>query len=165
VGIGTLLADNPQLTVRLVEGRQPQPVVLDSRLRTPPDARLFSGPCNPWIAALEPLPSSKQAALERAGARLLSFDPGPDGRIPLPALLECLAGQGVNSLMVEGGAEVLAAFLAQRLADQAIITIAPLFVGGLHALSPDIPLSPFPRLHDYNCERLGEDLIIWGKIG
>jgi 3,4-dihydroxy 2-butanone 4-phosphate synthase/GTP cyclohydrolase II len=164
VGIGTLLSDNPQLTVRLVEGRQPQPLVLDSRLRTPPEARLFSGPCKPWIAALNPLPSDRQAALEQAGARLLPFDPGPDGRIPLPALLERLAGQGVNSLMVEGGAEVLVAFLAQRLADQAVITIAPIFVGGLHALSQETPLYPFLRLKDFNFEQLGEDLVIWGKV-
>jgi 3,4-dihydroxy 2-butanone 4-phosphate synthase/GTP cyclohydrolase II len=164
VGIGTVLADNPRLTVRLASGPQPQPVVLDSDLRTPPGAALLGGPRPPWIAATEAAPPDRASGLERAGARLLRFPPGPDGRIPLPALLERLAELGVNSLMVEGGAEVITAFLANRLADQVVLTVAPLFVGGLRAVGGSAPLPDFSRLRQVQAEQYGEDLIVWGRF-
>src|SRR4029450_6900487 len=70
VGIGTVLADNPRLTVRLVEGKNPQPIVADSRLRFPLSANLLCAhPLAPWIAAGEPADASRQRVLEAAGAR------------------------------------------------------------------------------------------------
>jgi 3,4-dihydroxy 2-butanone 4-phosphate synthase/GTP cyclohydrolase II len=72
--------------------------------------------------------------------------------------------------MVEGGASVVASFLSQHLADLVLLTIAPIFVGGLHALEnpvgqADSPPShqSFPRLQDWDSERLGNDLIVWGR--
>lgn len=164
VGIGTVLADDPRLTVRLADGGQPQPVVLDSRLRTPLRARLLSGQRAPWIATLEDAPGDRQAALRSAGARLLTFSHGLDGRVPLPDLLARLASEGIYSLMVEGGAQTLTAFLSQGLADQVVITIAPLFVGGLPALTPGSAFKQFPHLEQAGCERLDEDFIVWGKL-
>jgi riboflavin biosynthesis pyrimidine reductase len=91
--------------------------------------------------------------------------------VSLPALLECLAEHGINSLMVEGGAQVIASFLSQRLVDQVVVTIAPLFMGGLPAVSQGAIQSlagpmgaSIPRLKDPSYERLGDDLIVWGKI-
>ena len=90
VGIGTVLADNPRLTVRLVEGRHPQPVVVDSQLRFPPDANLLKHhPLPAWSAASEHADRGRQHALERAGAHVLRLPAGPRGGLNLAALLEC----------------------------------------------------------------------------
>jgi 3,4-dihydroxy 2-butanone 4-phosphate synthase/GTP cyclohydrolase II len=172
VGIGTVLADDPQLIVRLAEGKSPRPVVLDSRLRTPVDARLLtSHPLSVWIATTPQADPHQASALQAAGARLLVLPTDAVGQVSLPALLECLASQGINSLMVEGGAQVIASFLSQRLADQVVVTIAPLFLGGLPAISQSAIKAhagridaSFPRLKDISYERLGDDLIVWGKI-
>ncbi len=161
VGIGTVLADDPALTVRRIPGPSPQPVVLDSRLRFPLQARLLRHPRGVWIACSGADPQ-KRAALESAGARLFDLPPDEAGRVALPALLACLADEGIDSLMVEGGARVIRAFLSQGLADHLVLTIAPLFVGGLHAVEGLLP--DFPRLEEVGYERLGDDLIVWGRI-
>jgi 3,4-dihydroxy 2-butanone 4-phosphate synthase/GTP cyclohydrolase II len=166
VGIGTVLADNPRLTVRLVEGPQPQPVILDSQLRFPLNANLLNGPHPPWIAATGLAGPDPQMALQAAGVRVIRFPPDSSGRVPLPSLLEYLAKQGVKRLMVEGGARVISSFLSANLVDRVLLTIAPRFVGGLKAFEREpagISL-PMPNLQDLDYDRLGDDLIVWGKL-
>lgn len=172
VGIGTVLADNPRLTVRLASGSNPQPVILDSQLRFPLQARLLqdqsdSGVRAPWIATTERADQHIANALEAAGAQVLRFAAGPNGRVPLEAPLKQLAVCGVRSLLVEGGARVITSFLAAGLVDSVVITVAPLFVGGLHAVEhlavngqPDL----YPRAHELKAAGLGEDLVVWGKL-
>jgi len=167
VGIGTVLADNPRLTVRLVSGRNPQPILLDSKLRTPPQARLLEEPPYPWLAAGESALPEQQARLEAAGARVLRFALDGCGRIPLDALLARLAQEGISSLMVEGGTRVISAFLKAGLVDNVLLTLAPVFIGGLHALEasgPEGALPHQPRLQNMGFEKLGEDLIVWGNL-
>ena len=169
VGIGTVLADDPRLTVRLVDGKHPQPVVLDGRLRTPLDSRLMQHPLRPWIATLDGADPGKRAQLEELGAVIYPLPAAGPGRVSLPALLEMLAGGGLDSLMVEGGAEVIRAFLSQELVNQVVLTIAPVFVGGLRVAPPGESVFPaieggFPRLHEMGCEILGEDLVVWGRL-
>jgi riboflavin-specific deaminase-like protein len=163
VGIGTVLADDPRLNVRLVDGPDPQPVVLDSRLRLPLEARLLSNNRPPWIATLPGTGSKKQEALEQRGVRLLTLPAGENGRISLPELLGCLGELGLSSLMVEGGASVITSFLAQGLVDNLILTIAPVIIGGLGAIEAQGAV-PHYRLDSPGYERLGDDLIVWGKI-
>ena len=170
VGIGTVLADDPQLTVRLVEGVSPQPVVLDSRLRTPLDSRLMQNPLKPWIATFQDTDPTKKAQLERRGARVFPLPASEQGGVSLPATLAMLAGQGLDSLMVEGGVKVIGAFLSQKLADLLVLTVAPVFVGGLHIRMPEGSEFPaqagrFPRLNEMSCEILGDDLVVWGRLG
>jgi riboflavin-specific deaminase-like protein len=164
VGIGTVLADDPRLSVRLAEGRDPQPVVLDSHLRLPVDARLLGGSRPPWIAALPGADPQKQAQLEKRGVQVLSLPAAEDGYISLVSLLGCLAGLGINSLMVEGGARVIASFLTQGLVDRLVLTVAPVIVGGLRAVDLETAFPHPPRLKAPRYECLGEDLIVWGKI-
>jgi 3,4-dihydroxy 2-butanone 4-phosphate synthase/GTP cyclohydrolase II len=182
VGIGTLLADDPQLTVRLVEGRQPRPVVLDSHLRFPLHARLLNHPRSPWIGTLETENTDKRTALEARGVTILTVPKDGQGQVDLNSLLERLGDLGVASLMVEGGAGVISSFLRNGLVDQVVLTISPLFLGGLHSLS-DLPgynpineqtplpssgknaMSLYPRLKHWDFQRLGDDLIVWGKLG
>lgn len=179
IGIGTLLADDPRLTVRLAGGADPQPVILDSRLRTPIPARVFQRR-PPWIATTSALDlaqsagpgaardandlAGRAAALEASGARLLRLPGDDQGRVWLPALLECLAGLGVRRLMVEGGAAVITSFLKARLVDSLVVTIAPRLVGGQPAVESPLEQedSGFPLIPGYDCARLGDDLVIWG---
>ncbi len=166
VGIGTILSDNPHLTVRLVEGPQPQPVILDSHLRFPLDANLLHGPRPPWIAVTDQIGSTPPQALQDAGARLIRLPPDITGQVPLPGLLESLAELGVKRLMVEGGARVISAFLSMGLVDRVLLTIAPRFVGGLKAFEQDPSRiwAHMPELQEIGYDRLGDDLIVWGKL-
>ncbi len=165
VGIGCVLADNPRLTVRLVCGGNPQPIIVDSRLRFPLSSHLLGndGPL-PWIATTENANGKKGKKLEWAGATLIRLKSTASGKVDLPLLLFSLGQRGVNSVMVEGGARIISSFLRTRLVDQVVITIAPVLVGGLRvrgrfAFSPD----DFPRLRNMLYERAGDDLILCGN--
>jgi len=167
VGIGTVLADNPRLTVRLVDGHNPQPVVIDSRLRFPPDANLLQAhPLHIWIATSHQADQARQAVLERAGARILRLPSRPDGLVDLAALLEGLAALGVQRLMVEGGARLITNLLRERLADLLVLTISPRFVGGLRAVDNLDGSEPgcLPHVRRPSYERLGDDVVVWGEL-
>ena len=169
-GVGTILADDPLLTVRLVEGGNPQPVILDSRLRIPLEARLLTqNPRRPWIACTPAADPARRAALERHGATVLTVPAGPDGQVDLPSLLACLYERGIHRLMVEGGATVITSFLAQGLVDWVVLTVAPVFLGGLHAVEEPPWQSgssqmPLPRLQIIESEQMGEDLVLLGQM-
>jgi 3,4-dihydroxy 2-butanone 4-phosphate synthase/GTP cyclohydrolase II len=171
VGIGTVLADDPCLSVRHIEGKSPQPVILDSRLRTPIDSKLLTeSPSKPWIITTPSSDQRKKSALEAAGGRILFVPPDSDGCVELSCTLEYLAELGISSLMVEGGAQVITSFLKNRLVDWVAITIAPVYVGGLNVVESllnnhDIGKhNAFPRLREFNCEKVGGDLVIWGRL-
>jgi GTP cyclohydrolase II len=171
-GVGTVLVDDPQLTVRLVNGRQPQPVILDGRLRTPLQARLMAPDRQapkPWIAAIPSADQLRKIELENVGARVLVLPEAPKGRVSLPDLLSRLAELDLDSLMVEGGARVITSFLAQGLVDFCVITISPRYVGGMNLITPGgltgrVLRSGMPRLREVGFDRLGDDLIIWGML-
>jgi len=160
VGIGTVLADNPRLTVRLASGPDPQPVVLDSHLRFPLDANLLRHPRPPWIATTARAAPERQAALEAAGARVIRFPADDCGRVHLSALLDALADAGIKTLMVEGGSAVVTSFLSARLVDRVALTLAPRLVGGLRAVAAPCDL----RLQNVTCRPLGIDLIVEADV-
>jgi 3,4-dihydroxy 2-butanone 4-phosphate synthase/GTP cyclohydrolase II len=163
VGVGTVIADNPRLTARQVGGPNPQPVILDSRLRTSVQSHLVQRATQPvWIATTSAASPERMSALARAGARLLVLPADGDGRVSLAALLSTLAEDDVSSLMVEGGAQVITQFLSQGLADWVAITIAPLFLGGLRAVEQALP-KPH-RLVDVQFDHLGQDLQVFGRL-
>ncbi len=161
VGLGTVLADDPRLTVRHAEGPDPQPVILDSLLRCPLEAALLRHPTRQlWIAARADAPAARRRALEAAGARLLAFPPDDQGRVPLPALLTALGELGVRTLMVEGGARVITACLVQGLADRLIVTIAPRLLGGLPAVAAPVNVA----LRRARYEVMGADVVVSAEI-
>ena len=164
VGIGTVLADNPRLNVRLAAGADPQPIVVDSRLRFPPYANLLKNRQSPLIVTNEGADAERQQTLEAAGARVLRL-PGNNGWIDLADLLKHLGAMGINSLMVEGGAQIITSFLASRLVDQVVLTIAPLLVGGLRVVNHlgHSSRRRFPRLKNLSYQQLGDDLVLRGE--
>ncbi len=162
VGIGTVLADDPQLTARREAGPDPQPVILDSRLRTPRHARLWDHPKPPWFFSGEPASHTGRALVEGRGGRLITV-PADGGRLDLNAVLASLGEQGVTSLMVEGGAEVITSFLSSGLADRVAATIAPVYVGGLRMLERRLP--GLPRLQRAASFQMGPDIVVVGRFG
>lgn len=161
VGIGTVLADDPQLTVRLVDGVHPQPVVLDSQLCLPLAARLLKHPTHRPLIVTGPQSSEpRRRALEEAGARVVRAPLDANGRIQLKTALGLLRSFGIESLMVEGGARVITAFLAEKLVDRVALTIAPRFVGGLRAYDAPVGLD----LRDVRYQVLGVDVIVEGVL-
>ncbi len=172
VGLETVLADDPQLTTRLPRKRSKDPirVVLDSRLRTPPTARLLhldsSAPT--WVATTPAAPRDKIQALESLGATVLVL-PAEGGRVALPPLLEELGRQRVQSLLVEGGAEVLGAFFTAGLVDKFYFFYAPKFLGSQEALSviggPGVTrLAEAHQARDLSLRQLGQDLLVSGYL-
>jgi len=172
VGIGTILADNPRLNVRLVEGPSPQPIILDSNLRTPTDCRIMQEHTRkPWLAAANTIAKSKLEMLEEAGGEGILLPVDRSGGIELPALLESIWKKGIFSLMVEGGAAVITSFLNQGLVDYAVITIAPAFIGGFNVLldgdlayRDGTDIFAFPVLDHPQFQQCGADLVVWGKV-
>ncbi len=166
VGINTLLSDDPRLTVRLVAGKNPQPVVLDSRLRSPLDARLFSPPCvGPIIATTEQASAVREKRLRAGGAEVVRLPSQPNGRVDLHMLLRHLYDLGIRSLMVEGGAGVITDFVACQLIDRMIITIAPQFVDPLTAVKPSLPKTlGSGRLTNVQYESFSGDLVVYGDV-
>jgi riboflavin-specific deaminase-like protein len=168
VGVGTILADDPRLTVRLGDGDDPQVVILDSQLRMPLNAAVLQQK-PPWIATTDRVDPDKVAALENRGVRFLHMPLDSQGRVALPDLLSCLKQLGLKNLMVEGGAGVITSFVSQHLVDFLVLTISPMIVGGFKAVQlPSNILgessTDFPRMDVFKAEKLGADLIIWGVI-
>lgn len=165
VGVGTLLADDPRLTVRRAPGPQPQPVVLDRVLRTPPAARLFDHPRRPWLACAPQADTARKAALTARGARLLELPPDARGGLDLAALLQRLHAEGVRTLMVEGGARVLTSFLRAGLADRLALTLAPRLAGGLRAVGPLAAAGHAPpRLAQARWLAAGDDMLVLAEL-
>jgi GTP cyclohydrolase II len=168
IGIGTLLVDDPQLTVRLVEGDNPRPVILDTRLRTPLDSFLVRAN-SPWIATIKDANQLQAQKLSSLGAKLFHLPTNELGHVQLPPLLEILYREGIRCLMVEGGARVLASFLGAQLVDFIVVTISPLILGGLPAvqfpgsLDSSMDNRDVPRLDRMYTELAGEDLVVYGR--
>lgn len=165
VGIGTVLADDPQLTVKEIEGPSPRPIVLDTHLRTPLGARIIARHGAPaWLVHDPMAPAAKARTLAGAGAEPMPCATGPDGRIDLAALMRRLAEHSVGSVMVEGGARVITSFVGQRLADVLIITISPKWIGGLSVVDhPGSPLEFGLQMADPFFQPLGTDVILWAR--
>lgn len=138
VGIGTVLRDDPRLTIRhpAWKGKTAARVVLDARLRFPPRAALLRtlarGPL--WILTGPDPPAAERKALERAGAEIVPLA-GRGGRVDLREALAVLGRREVAHLLVEGGGRVHGAFLDARLADRIVLFVAPKVIGGAEALS------------------------------
>lgn len=138
VGIGTVLADDPLLTARCeFPARQPLRVVVDSRLRIPPESQLVrtAPDVGLLVATATATESEKAAALRAAGAEVVSL-PRPDGQVDLAALVHLLGTRGIDSVLVEGGGTLQEAMFRTGLVDRTIIYLAPKVVGGAGALSP-----------------------------
>jgi diaminohydroxyphosphoribosylaminopyrimidine deaminase/5-amino-6-(5-phosphoribosylamino)uracil reductase len=160
-GAGTVLADDPQLTVREVETpRQPLRVVVDSRLQTPPGAKILPGG-GTLIAAMAGADSRKAEHLRAAGAEVLEL-PERDGHVDLAALLAELGRRGINEVTVEAGARLNGALLKAGLVDEIVLYLAPILMGdkarGLFDLPELAEMAGKRPLHVLDTRQVGQDL-------
>jgi diaminohydroxyphosphoribosylaminopyrimidine deaminase/5-amino-6-(5-phosphoribosylamino)uracil reductase len=163
-GIGTVLADNPTLSVRLVDTpRQPHLVVVDSRLETPPDAALFIASRACYIYAAVPN-DAKKAALEARGATVIYLPgatPGTESKVDLNAMLLDLAKREVNELHLEAGHKLNGSFVREALVDEFLVYLAPKLLGlgqGILNFGPLTQLEDGIQLSFESIEKLGPDL-------
>jgi diaminohydroxyphosphoribosylaminopyrimidine deaminase / 5-amino-6-(5-phosphoribosylamino)uracil reductase len=164
-----VLADDPRLDVRHVEGVSPIRVVLDRALRTPPTAALFAVPRPTWIFHGPDASPERSQALLHAGATLFAVPEDPAG-LDLGAVLDELGRRDIVRLLVEGGPKVHAAMLAGGHADRLAVFVAPrvlgddeaaAFAGG--ALAP-LRVADGWRLRRVDVRRFGDDVLIEGDV-
>ena len=169
-GIGTVLQDDPVLNVREVATpRQPQLVVVDSRLQTPLNASLFIAgrACTIYAAGtFDAEFSARKVALEARGATVVHL-PGADGKVDLPAMLHDLAARGVNELHVEAGHRLNGALVREGLVDELLLYLAPRLLGpgrGMADMGPLQTLADGLQLAFHSVDRIGPDLRVLARV-
>jgi diaminohydroxyphosphoribosylaminopyrimidine deaminase/5-amino-6-(5-phosphoribosylamino)uracil reductase len=170
VGIGTVLLDDPELTVRLVKGRDPLRVVVDSELRIPLEARVLAGgaAAGTLVATGVTADQNRLCEIQKLGAEILRLPAAPNGSgIDLARLLEELKRRGIAMVLVEGGKGIITSLLAAGAVDRLVVVIAPKIIGqgteavgdlGITRLSEAITFS------SVKTRRLGEDVIFDGWL-
>jgi len=168
VGVGTVLTDDPQLTVRLVRGRNPVRVVVDSRLRIPLSSKILkdleSAPT--VVAATSQADIEKAFALNVMGIEVLTTGEDSEGMVDLKGLLKKLGEQNISSVLVEGGATTITSFIRQGLADKIVAIIAPKIMGEGVEVVGDLGILKVGRALKLSFDKVyrkGEDVIIEAK--
>ncbi|PJA50242.1 MAG: riboflavin biosynthesis protein RibD [Syntrophobacterales bacterium CG_4_9_14_3_um_filter_49_8] len=169
VGIGTVLRDDPRLTVRLAKGVDPCRIIVDSNLKIPLDAKVLTegDPQRTIIATTEKIDKSKASMVEDLGAQVIEVDENQKGQVDLRMLLQRLGEMKIFSVLVEGGAELLTSFLRANLVDKFVIAIAPKIIGkGIEAVGnlgiKDV--SKAIRFSEVKTRKVGTDLIFEGWL-
>ncbi len=169
VGIETVLKDDPRLTVRAGGlSSHPVKVIVDSRLRTPPTARLFSSKTPVIVATTMHSSKKKEAGLQRAGAQVWRF-PAHETKVPLTSLVQRLAQQEISHLLIEGGGEVIASALEADIVDEVAWLIAPKIIGGRNSITSvegrNIQsIAEATSLRNVHVRRLGEDVLVTADV-
>ncbi|TET14056.1 MAG: bifunctional diaminohydroxyphosphoribosylaminopyrimidine deaminase/5-amino-6-(5-phosphoribosylamino)uracil reductase RibD [Dehalococcoidia bacterium] len=165
VGVGTVLRDDPQLTVRQVKGRNPIRIVTDSRLRIPLNSKILGDQeiAPTIIATTSQADRGKSSALMQMGIEILMVGEDKEGEVDLEDLLKKLGQRDFSSILVEGGATLITSLIRQELADRFIVILAPKIMGkGIDAVG-DLGISDVERalkLSLVKTYRSGEDLVI-----
>jgi diaminohydroxyphosphoribosylaminopyrimidine deaminase/5-amino-6-(5-phosphoribosylamino)uracil reductase len=168
VGSDTVIVDDPALTARpgdTIAERQPLRVVVDTRGRIPPMARVFEGPARPLVATSEAAMLSWRASMGALADVVLL--PIKDEHVDLNALLEELGRRDILTLLVEGGGVILGGFFDAGLVDKVHAVLAPIIIGAAEAPSAVAGRGAYLmaealRLRDVTVERLGEDILVTG---
>ena len=170
VGIGTVLSDDPQLTVRLLKGRDPLRIVIDSELRIPLSSRvLANGAANGTLVATAISCDSERArALQETGAEVLCLPKARNGPgIDLCRLLQRLQRRGIESVLVEGGKAIITSLLNAGAVDRLVVIIAPKIIGkGTEAIG-DLGITKLERAVTFSTvriQKLGKDIIFDGRL-
>lgn len=172
VGSGTVIADDPSLTTRLPRerGRDPLRVVLDSRLRIDPAARMLTqeSAAQTWIFCAPDQDPEHCQALERAGARVIPVAVTPEGSVDPEAVMRELGRAQICSVLVEGGGRIHGSLLQAGLVDEVFLFVAPIFLGqqGVPVVSftREQGEDPGLRLHSIRTRRLGDNVLIQGQV-
>lgn len=168
IGIGTLLKDNPRLTVRLVKGTSPLRIIVDTGLKIPLTANVLNDEHikKTIIVTTKAAEEKKMAAIEKRGAKILKVNQDPQGQVDLREAFFRLGKIGVHSVMVEGGAKVITSLLKNKLVDRLVITIAPKIIGqGIEAVG-ELGVKELKEAINFDrirFKKMGADLIFEGE--
>jgi diaminohydroxyphosphoribosylaminopyrimidine deaminase/5-amino-6-(5-phosphoribosylamino)uracil reductase len=173
-GVNTIIADDPQLTIRCGGGKggamkkQPLRIIVDGRGRTPPSARIFKEIGKTLLTTGRGLPENTLKSLSATGAEIMEF-PGQDNSVDLTALFKNLGGRGVTSVLVEGGGILLGSLFDAGLVDKVIAFIAPVVIGGAEAKTAvagggAARILDARRLERVTSEKIGDDIMVSGYI-
>ena len=159
-GIGTVLEDDPQLNVRDIDSpRQPTLVIVDSKLETPLNAKLWQTQREVWIyCAIEA--ADRRAALEAKGARVMCL-PNALGKVDLRAMQQDLGQRSINEVHIEAGFKLNGSLLGDGLVDELLVYLAPMLIGnglGIANLGPFASLSQALKLDIQNVASVGDDI-------
>ncbi len=169
VGSSTVVIDDPELTARPDGGiaeRQPLRIVVDSRGRTPPMARVLTAPAKTLIATLAGAPAAWRSSIEARGAEVITL-PDLGDHVDLHALLQELGRRDILTVLVEGGGVILGGFFDRGLVDRVHAVLAPIIIGAADAPAAVAGQGAYRmagalRLHNLTIERLGEDILLTG---
>jgi diaminohydroxyphosphoribosylaminopyrimidine deaminase/5-amino-6-(5-phosphoribosylamino)uracil reductase len=172
VGVNTIIKDNPLLN-QTPNTKHQTPilkVIVDSKLRTPLNARLFSSnlPASVIIATTKNALKKRIALFCKKGIQIFVL-PDKNGQVALGALMRKLAKMEITNVLVEGGGRIIGSLLEERLVDKILFFIAPKIIGGRDAISSVMgkgidKVSKAIRLKDIKIKRLGEDILIEGSV-
>ena len=168
VGKNTVLQDDCELTTRMVEGKNPVRIVLDSNAAIPLNAKILNGEAKTIVALSEAAPQDKLDELQKLTNVEILKMPQQNGHLDLQALLEKLAAMEITSVLVEGGSEVHGAFIDAGLAERVYAFIAPKIIGGKEAIGPiggigSTDMGKALQLHGVEYKQLGADFLITGR--
>ncbi|WP_242965080.1 bifunctional diaminohydroxyphosphoribosylaminopyrimidine deaminase/5-amino-6-(5-phosphoribosylamino)uracil reductase RibD [Dehalobacterium formicoaceticum] len=167
-GIGTVLADDPLLTTRVPGLKDPQRVILDSRLRIPMEAQVLDTKSAPTLVFTGEIADGepKAALLAEKGVEVISC-PGSEGQVDIFSVLKILSEKGITSILIEGGAQIQGAFFDRELVDKLYVFIAPKLIGGHHA--PGMlggmgiaEMGHAVRVYDLKMDQIGTDFLLTG---
>lgn len=170
VGIGTVLADDPRLTVRLTKGRDPLRIVVDSKLRIPLTARVLAdgAAVHTIVVASKSAGRIRAREIDSLGAEVLRLPVSRNRQgVDLKRLFEELGRRGVESVLVEGGRQIITSLLAARLVDRLLVIITPKIIGqGIDAIG-DLGITRLDEAITFSSvhhRRVGQDLIFDGRL-
>lgn len=165
VGLGTVIKDDPELTVRHIRGRNPLRIVMDSSLKIPRKAKILQKltDAKTLVVTTKIDDNPQFRHIADSGAEIIAIDADEQGNVDLKKLLKFLAGKGISSILVEGGAQIITALLNNDLANRLVTIIAPKIIGkGIEAIG-DL------KIKELNCakslsfqkiKKIGPDIII-----
>lgn len=169
IGVNTLIRDNPSLSIR-GSSRQPVKIIVDSSLRTPANAKIFSkdSPGGVIIATTKKAPKSKEGLLKGKGADIIRVDYSIE-RVNLNSLISILSKRGIANILVEGGGELAASLFDNKLVDKIFLFIAPILIGGKDAVTSlegkgIRKVEEALKLNSIKFKRVGKDFLIEADV-
>jgi diaminohydroxyphosphoribosylaminopyrimidine deaminase/5-amino-6-(5-phosphoribosylamino)uracil reductase len=164
VGIETIFKDNPHLTCRLPEGKNPKRIIVDSTLKIPYDANVFDKEAETIIATTHNAPINRITALRTRGIRVIVID-GKGAKVDLKMLLKELAAEEITSIMIEGGGKLIGSAFDAKIVDKVMLFIAPKIIGGSGTTISGqgiCSINESIQLEKVEMKQIGEDFLLVG---